>query len=158
METFSALLALCVRGIHRSSVNSPHKGQWRGSLMCSLTCAWIIGWVNNREAGDLRHHRVHYNVTVMGNGGHSHRSLVPLMHWQCTQNPLSTRIHTIYISIRHSHSSDTSQSSCVWKNTLLNCTAKLYCQIVRRTELPIRCSYTLLLRVPGFWTTFLFIL
>ena len=23
-----------VRGIHRSSVNSPHKGQWRGALMC----------------------------------------------------------------------------------------------------------------------------
>ena len=25
-----------VRGIHRSPVNSPHKGQWRGSLMFSL--------------------------------------------------------------------------------------------------------------------------
>ena len=32
METFSALLALCA-GTHRSPVNSPHKGQWRGSLM-----------------------------------------------------------------------------------------------------------------------------
>ena len=28
-----------------------HKGQWRGTLMFSLTCAWINGWVNNREAG-----------------------------------------------------------------------------------------------------------
>ena len=28
-----------VRGIHRSSVNSPHKGQWRGALLCSLICA-----------------------------------------------------------------------------------------------------------------------
>ena len=28
-----------VRGIHRSSVNSPHKGQWRGALMFSLICA-----------------------------------------------------------------------------------------------------------------------
>ena len=36
-----------VRGIHRSSVNSPHKGQWRGALMFSLICAWINGWVNN---------------------------------------------------------------------------------------------------------------
>ena len=43
-----------VRGIHRSPVNSPHKGQWRGALMFSLICAWINGWVNNREAGDLR--------------------------------------------------------------------------------------------------------
>ena len=30
-----------VRGIHRSPVNSPHKGQWRGALMFSLICAWI---------------------------------------------------------------------------------------------------------------------
>ena len=28
-----------VRGIHRSPVNSPHKGQWRGALMFSLMCA-----------------------------------------------------------------------------------------------------------------------
>ena len=41
-----------VRGIHRSPVNSPHKGQWRGALMFSLICVWINGWVNNREAGD----------------------------------------------------------------------------------------------------------
>ena len=54
-----------VWGIHRSPVNSPHKGQWRGALMFSLMCAWINGWVNNREAGDLRHHRAHYNVIVM---------------------------------------------------------------------------------------------
>ena len=27
------------RGIHRSSVNSPHKGQWRGALIFSLICA-----------------------------------------------------------------------------------------------------------------------
>ena len=46
-----------VRGIHRPLVNSPHKGQWRGALMFSLICAWINGWVNNREAGDLRRHR-----------------------------------------------------------------------------------------------------
>ena len=42
-----------VWGIHRSPVNSPHKGQWRGALMFSLVCAWINGWVNNSEAGDL---------------------------------------------------------------------------------------------------------
>ena len=41
-----------VRGIHRSPVNSPHKGQWRGALMFSLICVWINDWVNNREAGD----------------------------------------------------------------------------------------------------------
>ena len=54
-----------VWGIHRSPVNSPHKGQWRGALMFSLICAWIHSWVNNREAGDWRRHRAHYDVTVM---------------------------------------------------------------------------------------------
>ena len=39
-----------VRGIHRSPVNSPHKGQWRGALIFSLICAWINGGVYNREA------------------------------------------------------------------------------------------------------------
>ena len=38
-----------VRGIHRSPVNSPHKGQWRGALMLSLIRAWLNAWVNNRQ-------------------------------------------------------------------------------------------------------------
>ena len=54
-----------VRGIHRSPVNSPHKGQWRGALMFSLIYARINGWANIRKVGDLRHHRAHYDVTVM---------------------------------------------------------------------------------------------
>ena len=41
-----------VRGIHQS-------------LMFSLTCVWINGWVNNREAGDLRRYRAYYDVIVM---------------------------------------------------------------------------------------------
>ena len=65
METFSALLAICAG-------NSPVTGEiptqiptWRGALIFSLICAWINGWVNNGEAGDLRCHRAHYDVTVM---------------------------------------------------------------------------------------------
>ena len=54
-----------VRGIHRSRWIPPHKGQWRGALMFSLICVWINGWVNNREAGDLRRHRGHCDVSVM---------------------------------------------------------------------------------------------
>ena len=53
------------RGLHRSPVNSPHKGQWRGALMFSLICAWLNGWVNIREAGILRRHRAHYDVIAM---------------------------------------------------------------------------------------------
>ena len=51
-----------VRGIHRSPVNSPHKGHWRGALMASLICAWTNEWAN---AGDLKRNRTHYDATVM---------------------------------------------------------------------------------------------
>ena len=54
-----------VRGIHRSPVNYPHKGQWSGALRFSFICAWTKAWVNRREAGDLRRHLAHYDVTVM---------------------------------------------------------------------------------------------
>ena len=54
-----------VWGIDWSPMNFPHKGLWRGALVFSLICAWISGWVNNRKADDLRHHRAHYDVTVM---------------------------------------------------------------------------------------------
>ena len=43
----------------------PSHSQWRGTLMFSLICAWTNGWVNNRDTGDLRRHRAHYDVTVM---------------------------------------------------------------------------------------------
>ena len=54
-----------VREIHWSPVNSKHKGQWCGALMFSLICVWINGWVNNREAGDLRSYCAHYDVIVI---------------------------------------------------------------------------------------------
>ena len=64
MEIFSALLAICA-GNSTVPVISPHKGQWRAALMLSLICAWLNGWVNNREAGDLRRYVAHYDVIVM---------------------------------------------------------------------------------------------
>ena len=64
METFSAWLALCA-GNSPVPVNSPHKGQWRGALMFSLIYVWINDWANNREAGDLRRYRGHFDVIVM---------------------------------------------------------------------------------------------
>ena len=82
-----------VRGIDRSPVNSPHKGQWRGTLLFSLICAWINGWVNNRQAGDLRRSRTHYDVTVNKNmfdlSGPDLASLAP---------PYFPQIFTIFIS------------------------------------------------------------
>ena len=43
-------------------------------LMFSLICAWINGWINNREAGDLRRHRVHYDVIEIGPAFHNNGS------------------------------------------------------------------------------------
>ena len=54
-----------VRGIHRSPVNFPHKGQWRGAWMFSLIYAWTNSWVNTGDAGDLRRHHGHCNVIVI---------------------------------------------------------------------------------------------
>ena len=54
-----------VRGIHRSPVNSPHKGQWHGALMFYLICAWTNCCVNNRATGNLICHRAHSAVAVM---------------------------------------------------------------------------------------------
>ena len=54
METFSALLALCAG-------NSPVIV----ALVFSLMWAWTNGWVNNRDAGDLRRQWAVYDVTVM---------------------------------------------------------------------------------------------
>ena len=65
METFSAQLALCA-GNSPTPVNSRHKGQWRGALMFFFICVWINGWVNNREAGDLRRHHGHHDVIMHG--------------------------------------------------------------------------------------------
>ena len=54
-----------VRGIHRSLVNSPHKGQWRRAFMFLWSVPWINDSVNNREAGDLRRHHAHYDTIVI---------------------------------------------------------------------------------------------
>ena len=64
MEIFSTLLAICVE-------NSPDTGEFPAqrqvtrAAMFSLICAWMNGWVNNRDASDLRRHHVHYDVIVM---------------------------------------------------------------------------------------------
>ena len=63
--TISVWLALYMRGIHRSPVDSSHKGQWHGALMLPLISAWTRGWADNRDAGDLRRHCAHYDVTII---------------------------------------------------------------------------------------------
>ena len=60
----SALLAHCAG-------NSPITGEFPAqrpvtrSFDILLIFVWRNDWVNNHEAGDLRRHRSHYDVTVM---------------------------------------------------------------------------------------------
>ena len=44
--------------------------------MFSLIYARINGWVNNREAGDLRRRRAHYNVIVMKHDIYTYYKLI----------------------------------------------------------------------------------
>ena len=67
METFSAILAICA-GIHQGPLAQRPVTR---SFDVSLICAWLKGWVNNREAGDLIRHRAHYDFTVMMNTNRS---------------------------------------------------------------------------------------
>ena len=83
-----------VRGIHRLPLNSPRKGKWREAFMFSFICAWIHGWVNNRQADDWRRHRAHYDVTVkdallavvVGDGLHHATRPDALVLW-CLSSP-----------------------------------------------------------------------
>ena len=81
MEAFSAILDL-YGGSHRSPLNSPHTGQWRGALMFSLICGWTSGWANNQDASHLRCRCAHYDVTVITDKMHSTSSCPSLTHGQ----------------------------------------------------------------------------
>ena len=67
-----------VWGIHRSPVNSLHKGQWRRALMLSLICVWTSGWLNNRGAGEWHH--IESLTWVTQDAGHCFSS-VPDKKW-----------------------------------------------------------------------------
>ena len=60
METFSALMALC-------EGNPPITGELPSQrpLTWRFIYAWTNGWTNKRDAGDLRRHHAHYDITVM---------------------------------------------------------------------------------------------
>ena len=104
-----------MRGIHRSSVNSPHKGQWRRALMFSLICTRINGWVNNREAGDLRRHRTHYDVIVMIGRGSRENGISQLgraLHHTCNVFFNCLRV----ISLDSSNCIENLTSHVIWEN------------------------------------------
>ena len=90
-----------VQGIHWSSGNSPHIGQWCRALMFSLICAWTNGWANNRVADDLSLYCAHYEVTVMIIDTIVHTLLDHQNSWYCTyrinMSSTATRKDFIYL-------------------------------------------------------------
>ena len=64
METFFALLAICA-GNSPVTSEFPAQRPVMRSFDVFIDLRWINDWVNNREAGDLRCHLTHYDVTVM---------------------------------------------------------------------------------------------
>ena len=99
----SALLALCAG-------NSPVMGEFPSQrsvtrdLMFSLICARTKGWVDNRESGDLRRHRIHYDVTVAMRLSHS--------QWQAWWISGDVRRGSNKNWLRHLNT--TTQSKCVY--------------------------------------------
>ena len=75
METFSALLALCAG-------NSPVTGEFPSQRPVTRSFDVFfdlrLSWVNNREAGDLRHHRAHYYAILMKIESHDCSLLSPV--------------------------------------------------------------------------------
>ena len=70
METFSMLLAICAG-------NSPFPAQRPGTRSFDVFFDLRLnnGWVNNGEAGDLRRHCAHYDVTLVQSEGFANESL-----------------------------------------------------------------------------------
>ena len=142
MEKISALLAICV-GIHRSPVNSPHKGQWHWALMFSLICAWINGWAYNREAGDLRRHHARYNVTVMNDRNQMFVFHIKPYDWNDAnalpdQHPLYGLFSSIHEMLWHSRAhlwmKVVYSTTYPQVNTSITVSRMVWCRVVYNTD------------------------
>ena len=93
----------------------PHTKASDAELWFFFICAWINGWVNKHEAGDLRRHRAHYDVIEMRLHNlrwFSHptarylRSNCYVCRWFTRKNiKINNDILYIYIEIKHNKSS-----------------------------------------------------
>ena len=64
IEILSASLALCA-GNSPVAREFPQQRPVTRSFDIFLGLCWTNGWVNNRDTGDLRRHRTHFDVAVM---------------------------------------------------------------------------------------------
>ena len=63
-----------------------------------LICAWINGWVTNREAGDLRRQLAHYGVTLMLYNCYCIYNIPPCKPSESSKTTMAIFIH--YISAK----------------------------------------------------------
>ena len=83
-----------VWGIHRSPVNSPHTKASGVELRCFLWSApETNGWINTRDAGDLRRRCAHNDVTLMH--WNWHQLFSPLPFSSNVVHPLMVRLGSI---------------------------------------------------------------
>ena len=101
--------------IHRSPVNSPHKGQWRGELVFSLICAWINGWVSKQSRGwwfetPSRSLWRHWNVAALVFTGDVEACLsqswliINAVQWHSLDSSFARDISTIEINLKITYS------------------------------------------------------
>ena len=121
-----------VRGIHRSQVNSPHKGQWRGALMFSLIC------ISFAKLQRLHHWRMgvndYFHPTLWY--GYNYLSVLGLkLNHASEKAPSCWRIHTIYLPIVHMI-----VLPYKTKDSIL-CTQKIL-ETTIKTNTSVRCRYS----------------
>ena len=76
----------------------PHTKASDAELWCfHWSVPWINGWVNNRQAGDLRRNRVHYDVIVMIFRQISRLSLAGSMLYFMLLHPLKKKFFQILV-------------------------------------------------------------
>ena len=81
METFSELLALCA--VNEFPTQRP------------VIYARINRWVNNHETGDLKRHRIHYNINVMQ--WETVLLCNDISHWLCASLESALKSITLFI-------------------------------------------------------------
>ena len=107
-----------VLGIQWSPVCSHHKGQWRGALIFSFICAWINGWINNREAGDLRLHRAHFDVIVMDTRGWGFKTTCEILNLRARKFTHINKLH-IFQCMEMRYSASNFKGN-LWNNSTQN--------------------------------------
>ena len=96
--------------------------------MFSFICAWMNGWADNREAGELRRHHAHYDVTVMIGPTLEERHLMKLHITACA-------FFQAFIVLTKIH-----------KNGLINKNGNMFCQQTMRATKICEWYRTILVR------------